>query len=262
MDVGAAFVAHAQTAEAIKPGKGAFDHPAVAAQALAAILSTAGDASLDAACTQGSTAASVVVALVGVQLFGPAAWAASWTSVGQHRIKSFLQHLGVVHVGGREHRGQGLTRRALPPGGASCPRGRDRPDSDRLFRPLLRGDRTRVHGRSAPVQPGGVGQTLEQDLVPQVPHTGLVPVAQPSPARHARAAAHPGRQQLPRRAGTQHEHRCLPTPHDLGCAACRHAYAAARAARVARLLATTRHLPAAWPWAQPTRKPSFVRCSK
>ena len=32
MDVGAALVAHRQTAEALEPGEGAFDHPALATQ--------------------------------------------------------------------------------------------------------------------------------------------------------------------------------------------------------------------------------------
>ena len=44
VDVGASFVAHTQTAKAVEPGKGAFDHPTVAAQAGRTVLSTTGDA--------------------------------------------------------------------------------------------------------------------------------------------------------------------------------------------------------------------------
>ncbi len=69
VDVGTPFVAHAQTAKAVEPGERAFNDPAVAAQVLAAVLPTAGNAGHDAACPQGSPATSVVVAFVGVELF-------------------------------------------------------------------------------------------------------------------------------------------------------------------------------------------------
>ena len=71
---------------------------------------------------------------------------------GWHRVDGFFEHLGVVHVCCREHRRPKAARRALPQGGASCPGGRDRPDSGRFFRPLLRRDRTRVQGGTAPVE--------------------------------------------------------------------------------------------------------------
>ena len=97
------------------------------------------------------------------------------------------------------------SRRALPQGGASCPGGRDRPDWRRFFRPLLRRDRTGVQGGTAPVKLLCIGQTLEQHPVQKLSHPCLLPVAQPSPAGHARTTAHLGRQQLPRRAGAQHK---------------------------------------------------------
>ncbi len=46
MDVGAALVAHDQTAEAAQPGERALDHPAVAAQFLTGLDPLAGDARL------------------------------------------------------------------------------------------------------------------------------------------------------------------------------------------------------------------------
>ena len=44
VDVGTASIAHAQAAKAVEPSEGTLDHPAVAAQTLAAILSAPGDA--------------------------------------------------------------------------------------------------------------------------------------------------------------------------------------------------------------------------
>ena len=49
MDVGAPLVAHGQAAEAVEPGQGALDHPAVAAQPLAGVDALAGDADPDVA---------------------------------------------------------------------------------------------------------------------------------------------------------------------------------------------------------------------
>ncbi len=107
VDVGAPFVAHAQPTKAIEPGKGALDHPAVAAQVLRAILSTASDTRGDAACAQSGPAASVVVALVGVELPGPVAWTTTTPSDGWDGVDGCFEHFGVVHVGGRENSGQG-----------------------------------------------------------------------------------------------------------------------------------------------------------
>ncbi len=107
VDVGTPFVAHAQTAKAVEPGERAFNDPAVAAQVLAAVLPTAGNAGHDAACPQGSPATSVVVAFVGVELFWSMPWPSPWSGDGRHGVDGLFKHLGVVHVGGREHGGQG-----------------------------------------------------------------------------------------------------------------------------------------------------------
>jgi hypothetical protein len=49
IDVGAPLLAHGQAAEAAEPRQGAFHHPAVPSQALAALDATPGDAGRDAA---------------------------------------------------------------------------------------------------------------------------------------------------------------------------------------------------------------------
>lgn len=52
MDVGAALVAHPQTAVLVKPGDGALDHPALAAEAGAVRVAWLGDPDFDSAAVQ------------------------------------------------------------------------------------------------------------------------------------------------------------------------------------------------------------------
>ena len=107
VDVGAAFVAHAQTPKAVEPGKGAFDHPAMTTEVSRTVLPAPGDAREDAARPQGCPAAGIVVAFVGVELLGPMAWSSTSARNGWHRIDGCFEHFGVMHVGGREYRCQG-----------------------------------------------------------------------------------------------------------------------------------------------------------
>ena len=205
VDVGAAFVAHAQAAKAVEPGEGTLDHPAMAAELLRIVLPATSDA------WRGSHAGARLPG--SARSRSPCRRAASWAGgvddldvqrwAGRYRE---LPPASWSHARWRPKvRRPRAARYALPQGGASCPGGRDRPDSGRFSRPFLRGDRTRVQAGAAPVQPGGVSQTLQEHLVQGGPHPGLVPVAQPPPARHARAAAHLRGQQLPGCAGTQHK---------------------------------------------------------
>ena len=61
----------------------------------------------DATCTQDRLATGVIVAFVGVELLGPVPWSSARISNGRHGFDGLLQHLGVVHVSGREYGGQG-----------------------------------------------------------------------------------------------------------------------------------------------------------
>ena len=61
VDVGPALAAHGEAVEAVQPGVGALDHPAVTARALAALHATAGDAGLDATVAALATAAPAVM---------------------------------------------------------------------------------------------------------------------------------------------------------------------------------------------------------
>jgi hypothetical protein len=70
-------------------------------------------------------------------------------------------------------------------------------------RPPFGGERGAVEGRAGPVDRVGPTEPIQQDPVGPG-QGGLVPVAQPSPAGHARPAPHLLRQPLPADAGAQH----------------------------------------------------------
>jgi hypothetical protein len=76
VDVGAAVVADEQPLELVEPGEGAFDDPAVAAEAGAVGGLAAGDLWCDAALAELTAVFVVVVAAVGRNTLGSAAWTA------------------------------------------------------------------------------------------------------------------------------------------------------------------------------------------
>lgn len=73
VEVGASFVAGAETFELVQPGEGALDHPAHLAQSGAVGDAASGDQGLDAALPQQAAVLVEVVAPVGVQTPGFAA---------------------------------------------------------------------------------------------------------------------------------------------------------------------------------------------
>lgn len=105
--MGVAFVADGEAAVAAEPGDGAFDLPAVAAEAFAGVDAAAGDAGGDAAFAQPSAVAGGVVALVGAEFAGPAA---ARSAAGPDRGDAgdqWLQRLPVVGVRGGDADDQG-----------------------------------------------------------------------------------------------------------------------------------------------------------
>ena len=102
-DVGAALVADREPTVAGEPSERALHHPAVPAQALAAVHATPRDPRGDAALAAGAPAAAVVVRLVGVQLARPAARPPDALPDGRHRVEHRFQHPAVVPI----RRGQG-----------------------------------------------------------------------------------------------------------------------------------------------------------
>jgi hypothetical protein len=105
MRISAALVAHRQPTEACEPGQGAFDHPAMASEALARLNAPPRDAGDDATLATGRTTACVIIPFIGVQLGGaptrpttPARGLPErWTGI-QHD----LQQLRVMDIGRRE----------------------------------------------------------------------------------------------------------------------------------------------------------------
>ena len=103
-------VPHGEPPEAIEPGKGAFHHPAVAAQPLARLDAATGNARDDAADPAGSATARVVVAFVGMQLGGTVTRAPATTMRLTDRrdgIQGRLQETRIMDIGCRERHGEG-----------------------------------------------------------------------------------------------------------------------------------------------------------
>jgi hypothetical protein len=104
-DVGAALVADGQAAVGQQPGQGAFDLPAVAAQPLAGLHSSAGDPRADPSMAQDPAAGWVVIAFVGVELGWAPAWPpgpSPWADDRRDGVHQRLQQLRVMGVGGRQ----------------------------------------------------------------------------------------------------------------------------------------------------------------
>ena len=107
VDVGAALVADGQATVAGQPGEGAFHHPAMSAEAGAALDAAAGDARGDAADAAFPAAAAVVLGLVGVKLAQPLSWAAAMASPDlRHGVQGRSQHAAVVAVGPTERQAE------------------------------------------------------------------------------------------------------------------------------------------------------------
>ena len=108
--VGFAFVAAVQASASGEPGHGAFDGPTVAAEPLRSLDASAGDAVPDASAGQPSSEVAVVIALVGVELVGPAPPGSPAGSDRRYALHQRDQYLTVVRVGARDADGQGQSR--------------------------------------------------------------------------------------------------------------------------------------------------------
>ncbi len=101
MDVDTSRSSQREASKSVEPSDRAFDHPAMASEALFGFDSAAGDSLRDAALSECGSAAVVVVALVGVQLRGSASKVASWSRDPGDGVDHGLEHPGVVDVRGR-----------------------------------------------------------------------------------------------------------------------------------------------------------------
>ena len=82
VDVETSFVAGGEAAEAVQPGEGPFDDPAMTSKLLAGFDTASCDAGLDASLLAGLAASTEVVGFVGMELCraspGPASFTANW----------------------------------------------------------------------------------------------------------------------------------------------------------------------------------------
>jgi hypothetical protein len=97
--VGQAFIADRETPEAVEPGKGALDHPAIAPERLAGLDPPASDAAADATAAQVVPTAWEIVALVGMQLGRPLTWSATWSFDRLDRFNQVFEDDRVVDIG-------------------------------------------------------------------------------------------------------------------------------------------------------------------
>lgn len=107
IEVRAPLVPDRQPSVPIEPRQGPFDHPAVAAQALAGVGPPPGDADLDPAPVQQASATRDVVGLVGMELGGPFPPLARRLGNQGHGIKQLLEDGAVVAVRLGQETGQG-----------------------------------------------------------------------------------------------------------------------------------------------------------
>jgi len=186
-----AVVAQREALEAQQPGDGALDDPADPAE-LGLVLDPAPrDPDLDPASGQVGAAATVVVALVRVQLV--------WSSSRPARVSATAGTAGLVSSRGSNS----MLSWVFAPEISACS-GRPFASHSRWYlvaclprsvglwpvsSPPFRAHRHRVDARPGPVQNVGVGQFVEHESVQAVPHVGVLPGAQAPPCRVPRAAA-------------------------------------------------------------------------
>ena len=106
VDVVAALVAGDEAAEAAEPGVGPLDLPAVPAEAVARLDAAPGETRDDPAPAAVVPAAAVVVALVAVQLAGPAARPSRLAAYRRHRVEHGAEFDRVVAVGRAERQAE------------------------------------------------------------------------------------------------------------------------------------------------------------
>jgi len=104
--LGAAVVADEQPFEVVEPGEGAFDDPAVAAQAGAVFGLAACDLGFDAAFAEETSVLVVVVATVGSDAVGPSTWSSDLAAHGRHLVNERDQLGDVVAVTARDAPGE------------------------------------------------------------------------------------------------------------------------------------------------------------
>ncbi len=98
MDVGTALISYGQTPEAIEPGKGAFDNPAMPPELFLALDALAGNTREDAALAASVATSRVIISLVGMALVGPSLRAARLSANRRNSVEHVRKHRAVMGV--------------------------------------------------------------------------------------------------------------------------------------------------------------------
>jgi hypothetical protein len=106
VDLGSAVVADEQPFEVMQPGEGPLDDPAGASEAGAVPALATGDLRFDPAGTELAPVPVVVVAAIGGESLGPAAWAADLAAHGRHALDQRDELGDIVAVAAGDRPGQ------------------------------------------------------------------------------------------------------------------------------------------------------------
>ena len=102
MDVGTTFIADSQASEAIKPGKGSFHDPPIAAEPLRRLDPSASNARDDAPPSTGEPAAAMVVCLIGMEFPRTFARTSLRSHDRAHLVQQWLEQDRVMNIRSRQ----------------------------------------------------------------------------------------------------------------------------------------------------------------
>lgn len=98
MDVDPSFVSDGEASEAVEPGESTFDHPSLAADALAGLDAAAGDPWLAPAPLAGAAATAMIVGLVAMQPIWPSPWPAALAGNRRDCVEPRFEWHTVMHI--------------------------------------------------------------------------------------------------------------------------------------------------------------------
>ena len=198
MDVGPFVVADAQPAKLIQPRKRPFHHPSPASQAAAVPRSTDGQQRVNVAGAQTVTDGLRIIRAIAENAVRTVPWSPSLALERRNRIDERQRFLRIMTVGtgqtDRERHAPAVADHmafapSLSPVGGIWTRLRSTTHCSHG---------TTIHDRPRPIDLVVASQPIQHRKMNQIPHSGQLPIAQTSPARHPGAAAQFSRQHLPR----------------------------------------------------------------
>ncbi len=204
MDVRSAFVAHPQVAELQEPGQRPLNDPPVHAQPAAMRCTPPGDHRPDVARTQHLPARLRVIGTVRIQPLGSATRTTAFAPDRRHSVHQGqqLRHIWPVRPGHnhgqRQPVGIGDPMMLTPGLAAVCGIGAG-------FSPQCLPHAGAVHAGTRPGQAVGRSQFGQQQMMKPLPHAGVMPCLQTTPAGHPGTPPHLLGQLIPWDAALQDE---------------------------------------------------------